>query len=179
MFKNNKNFYFTESSIFKLNDKTKKNDGNQNDLIKPNEEVIDSIINFYDNDIEKIEQKLSEMKNQEFFIRENQISHPVDEIIKVPKKIIKDEAKIISEDKMEKRKKNQVYKIEKEKDNIKRKMEMEINSKKIKRFNDKIKNIKQKIKNKNKKFLCIYITIIIVITVLIIILIILLDKYLK
>ena len=69
--------------------------------------------------------------------------------------------------------------IEKEKDNIKRKMEMEINSKKIKRFNDKIKNIKQKIKNKNKKFPCIYITLIIVITVLIIILIILLDKYLK
>ena len=41
--------------------------------------------------------------------------------------------------------------IEKEKDNIKRKMEMEINSKKIKSFNDKIKNIYiNKIKIKKK-----------------------------
>ena len=160
MFKNNKNIHYAESSVIKLNIKTKENNNNQNDLIKPNEEVIDSIINFNDNDIEKIEQKLYELKNKDIFIRENQISRPVDEIIKVPKKIIKDEIKIISEDKMEKRKKNQIYKIEKEKDNIKRKMEMEINSKKIKRFNDKIKNIKQKIKTKNKKFLCIYITLI-------------------
>ena len=43
-------------------------------------------MNFNDNDIEKIEQKLFQTKNQEFFIRENQISYPVDEIIEVPKK---------------------------------------------------------------------------------------------
>ena len=70
--------------------------------------------------------------------------------------------------------------IEKEKDNIKRKMEMEINSKKIKRFNDKIKNIYfNKIKIKKKKFLFKSITLIIIIAGLIIISIILLDKYLK
>ena len=40
--------------------------------------------------------------------------------------------------------------IEKEKDNIKRKMDMEINSKKIKIFNDKIKKYKLNKKRKKK-----------------------------
>ena len=85
MIKNHEN-HFTESSIIKLNTSIKTNKDNQNGLQKLNAEVIDSIMNFNDNDIEKIEQKLFQMKNQEFFIIENQISYPVDEIIEVPKK---------------------------------------------------------------------------------------------
>ena len=142
MFKNNEN-NFIESSIIKFDTTEKTNKYNQNGLKKLNEEVIDSIMNFNDNDIEKIERKLSRVKNQEFFIRENQI-----------------------------------HKIEKEKDNIKRKMEMEINSKKIKIFNDKIKKYKFKIRKEKRKCFIKFVILIIIVTGPFAISIILLDKYL-
>ena len=176
-----KNQFYSESSTFKLNNIINENNDNKNVLIKLREEGKEKDLDKNDIDIDKIEKKLSQMKKQEFFIRENQISIPVDEIIEVPKKKIKDEAKIISEDKIEKIKKNQIRRMEKENDNIKRKMEMEINSKKIKRFNDKIKTYKLRLRKETIKYFCKIITIITLIffiTGLVIVLIILIDKYL-
>ena len=43
------------------------------------------------------------MKKQENFIRENSISRRFDEIIELPKKKLKDEIKILSEDKTKKK----------------------------------------------------------------------------
>ena len=178
MFTGNKNQFYSESSNIKLNNNINEYNDNRTGLKKLNEEVINKDSNNNDIDIDKIEERLSQMTKQEFFIRENQISRPVDEIIEVPKKKIKDEVKILSEDKLSNIKKNQIRKIEKEKDNIKRKMEMEINSKKIKRYNDKVNIYKLKIRKKSLKNYCKLVALIIVITGLVIVLIILLDKYL-
>lgn len=174
----NKNQIYSESSTFKLNNILNPYTESQYGLQKLNEEIFDKDYNNNDIDIDKIEKRLAQMKKQEFFIRENQISRPVDEIIEVPKKIIKDEIKILSEDKKETIKINQIRKIEKEKDNIKRKMEMEINSKKIKRYNDKVNIYNLRIRKETIKFFVKFISLIVIIAGLIIVLIIFLDKYL-
>ena len=181
MLKNQKSSIYIDSSIIKINNLNKKNDS-QNSLIKLNEELSDKNLNYKnDNDIDKIEERLFQIKKQDLFIRENQISRPVDEIIVIPKKKIKDEVKILSEYKKERIKINEIRKIEKEKDNINRKLEMEKNFENFKRYNDKKNSLykiyKKKVRKENIKFFVKYVMLILVLAGLLIMLIIFLDKY--
>ena len=117
-------------------------------LVKLNLEEMEKGNDFNEIDIDKIEQKLFRLKNPELFTRENQISKAVEEIIEVPKKKIINEIKILSEDKKQNQIKKQIMEKENEQDNQKRKIEMDINAKKIKEYNDKVKKNKLLLKKK-------------------------------
>ena len=147
-------------------------------LVKLNIDYMDKPKNFDDNDIEKIEKKLSHLKNPELFTRENQISRSIEEVIDVPKKIIKDEASILSDENKRNIIKKKIMEKENEKDNQKRKIEMDLNEQKIKEFNDKVKKSKLLRKRRN---ICLFIklsSIIIIISFILICIVIYLDKIL-
>ena len=140
---------------------------------------LDEIVNDIENkedDINKIEEKYNQTNKVELFTRQNQYSKGVDEIIKVPKKIIKDEANILSDDKKENQIKNEIRKKENEQDEQKRKKEMELKSNQIKEYNDKIKNYLQTIKKKKFKLFIKYAIILVLIGAFLICLIIYIDK---
>ncbi len=71
---------------------------NQSALVKLTENETENNVNCNESEINEIEKKLSLSNKPELFTRENQVSKDVEEVIDVPKKIIKDEARIISED---------------------------------------------------------------------------------
>lgn len=144
-------------------------------LVKLNLEEMEKGNDFNEIDIDKIEQKLFRLKNPELFTRENQISKAVEEIIEVPKKKIINETKILSEDKKQNQIKKQIMEKENEQDNQKRKIEMDINAKKIKEYNDKIKKNKLLLKKKNAIVFIKYCLLIAFISISLICLIIYLD----
>ena len=147
-------------------------------LVKLNIDDMDKANNFDDNDIEEIEKKLSHFKNTELFTRENQISRSIQEVIDVPKKIIKDEANILSDENKRNIIKKKIMEKENEQDNQKRKIEMDLNEQKIKEFNDKVKKSKLLRQRRN---ICLFIkftSIIIIISLILICLVIYLDKIL-
>ena len=148
-------------------------------LVKLNIDDMDNIKKIDDIDIEEIEKKLSHLNNPELYTRENQISRSIEDVIKIPRKIIKDEANILSDEKKRNIIKKKEMEKENEQDNQKRKIEMDLNEQKIKAFNDKLKQRKLL---KRRKIICILIKfsgIIIIISSIIICLIIYLDKILK
>lgn len=144
-------------------------------LVKLNLEEMEKGNDFNEIDIDKIEQKLFRLKNPELFTRENQISKAVEEIIEVPKKKIINETKILSEDKKQNQIKKQIMEKENEQDNQKRKIEMDINAKKIKEYNDKVKKNKLLLKKKNAIVFIKYCLLIAFISISLICLIIYLD----
>ena len=147
-------------------------------LVKLNIDDMDKANNFDDNDIEEIEKKLSHFKNPELFTRENQISRSVEEVIDVPKIIIKDEANILSDENKRNKIKKEMMEKENEQDNQKRKIEKDLNEQKIKEFNDKVKKSKLLRQRRN---ICLFIkltSIIIIISLILICLVIYLDKIL-
>ena len=85
---------------------TSKQFQNKNSLIKISIDEKDKSTNINENDIEninKIEKKYDNRQKFDFFKRENQVSISIDEvIIEVPKKKMRDERLIISDDKMKK-----------------------------------------------------------------------------
>ena len=148
-------------------------------LVKLNIDDMDKVNNFDDNDIEEIEKKLSHVNNPELFTRENQISRAIDEVIDVPKKIIKDEASILSDENKRNIIKKKKMEKENEQDNQKRKIEMDLNEQKIKEFNDKVKKSKLLKKRRNICLFLKFTSIILFISFILICLVIYLDKKLK
>ena len=149
-------------------------------LVKLNMDDIEKTNNVDDNKIEKIEKKLElcPLKDSELYIRKNEISKPIEEVIKVPKINMKDEADILRDEKKRNKSKKEIMEKEIEQDNEIKKKEKDSNEKKIKEFNDKVKEIKILNKRRNIflfiKFLCI----ILIITFILICLVIYLDKIL-
>ena len=144
-------------------------------LVKLNEKDFNNDINIDDVDINKIEEKLNHQKNPELFTRENQYSVPVDEIIEVPKKKIKDENIILRDEQRNEQIKKQIMEKENQIDKKEREIENAKNEEKIKQFNDRVKRFKRIRKKKN---LILYIEIVVIailITTFIILLIIYLD----
>ena len=177
--KKNTSVSISQLSTSKENNSTTPYNVNQSGLVKLNieEAEVDKDIDFNENDIDKIEEKIARLKNPELFTRENQISLAVDEIIEVPKKKMKDEINILSDDKKKKRIQNQIREKEKEEDKKERKIEIDKNSKRIKEYNEVLKMKKIKLK-KNLCILCVkYFLLIILISSLLIALIIIIDKY--
>ena len=166
----------SDSSTVKINNSTAPYNGIQSALVKLNVDDADNDLNFNETEINKIEEKLGRIKNPELFTRENQISRAVDEVIEVPKKKIRDEAYILSDDKKQNQIKKQILELEKEEEKEKRKIETDINKQRIKDYKDKV----QKIRNKNNKKIIIfflkYLLLIILIAAFLIFLIIFLDK---
>ena len=147
-------------------------------LVKLNIDDMDKSNNFDDKDIEEIEKKLSHFKNPELFTRENQISRSIEEVIDVPKKIIRDEANILSDENKRNIIKKKIMEKENEQDNQKRKVEMDLNEQKIKEFNDKVKKIKLLRKRRNICLFLKFLSIILIITFILICLVIYIDKIL-
>ena len=125
--------------------------GNQSALVKLKREEHSNIMNtdITESVIDKMEKKISNIKNSELFSRENQISKPVDEIIEVPKKKIKEEIYILSEDKKQNQIKQKLREKEAEEDKEKRKIESDIDKIKKKKLFDKFKAHNLKFKKKN------------------------------
>ena len=88
----NKKISISEFTTSKINNSSNPYSTNQSALVKLNVEDMDKNIDFNEDDIDKIEEKLSnfkQYKNTELFTRENQVSRAVDEVIEVPKKKLK------------------------------------------------------------------------------------------
>ena len=117
-------------------------------LVKLNEKDFNNDINIDDVDINKIEEKLNHQKNPELFTRENQYSVPVDEIIEVPKKKIKDENKILKDEQRNEQIKKQIMEKENQIDKKEREIENAKNEERIKQFNDRVKRFKRLRKKK-------------------------------
>ena len=104
-------------------------------LIKIGLDQIDKNIDINENAneyINKIENKIEKRNHPDLYSRENQISKSVDEVIDIPKKKIKDEELILSDDKIKNQIKKKIMEEEYEKDKKKRKIEKDIDDKKIK-----------------------------------------------
>ena len=168
----------TNAEIYstKINNSTNPYNANQSALVKLNIEEYDKDLDFNEEDIDKIEEKITKLnqrKINENFIRENQISKAVDEIIEVPKKKMKDEANILSDDQRENQIKKQIRELENEQDKEKRKIEIDKNIKKKEVYRQQLK-----IRNIKKKFIILfikYVLILLLLTGVIIFLIIYLD----
>ena len=175
----NKKISISEFTTSKINNSSNPYSTNQSALVKLNVEDMDKNIDFNEDDIDKIEEKLSnfkQYKNTELFTRENQVSRAVDEVIEVPKKKIKDELNILSDDKRQTQIKKQIRIKEDEQDKEKRKIEMDLNSKKMEEFNEQMKILKIKIRKKTIIAFLKYLFLIIIISGSLICLIIYLDK---
>ena len=177
---NNKKISISEFDTSKINNSSNLYSANQSALVKLNVEDMDKNIDFNENDIDKIEEKLSNFKqyqNTELFTRENQVSRAVDEeVIEVPKKKIKDEVNILSDDKRQTQIKKQIRIKEDEEDKEKRKIEMDLNSKKMEEYKNQMKILKIKIRKKTIIAFLKYLLLIIIISGSLIGLIIYLDK---
>ena len=97
--------------------------------------------------IDKLEKKIFKADISDNFTRENQISCSVHDVIDVPKKKIKDEELILSDDKIKNKIKKRIMEKEIEEDNEIRKKEKIIEENKIK----KVIKVAQIEKNKIKK----------------------------
>ena len=151
---------------------------NQSSLVKLNEGNMDKDINFNEEDIDKIEEKISSInirKNIDDFTRENHISKAVDEIIEVPKKKINDEANILSDDKRKNQIKKQIRKLEYEQDKQQRKIEMDKKEKKREVFKEQLRLLKLKVRKKTIILFLKYLLIVILVTGGIVSLIVYLD----
>ena len=146
--KNNNKVIYSDQSTTKINNSSNPVNVVHSGLVKLNVDEADKDLNFNETEINKIEEKINKLKNPELFTRENQISRAVDEIIEVPKKIIKDEANILSDEKKQNQIKKKMMEIENEEEKEKRKIETDINSKRIKDFKDKVQKIRFKYKKK-------------------------------
>ena len=147
--KNDNKVIYSDQSTTKINNNSNQfNNVIQSGLVKLNVDEADKDLNFNETEINNIEEKINKLKNPELFTRENQISRGVDEIIEVPKKIIKDEANILSDEKKQNQIKKKMMEIENEEEKEKRKIETDINSKRIKDFKDKVQKIRFKYKKK-------------------------------
>ena len=102
-----------------------------------------------------------------------------EEVIEVPKKKIKDEVNILSDDKRQNQIKKQIRIKEDEEDKEKRKIEMDLNSKKMEEYNQQMKILKIKIRKKTTIAFLKYLLLIIIISGSLIGLIIYLDKRVK
>ena len=123
---------------FSNNSSTKNNSNqiniNNSALVKLTEEEQDKELNNNETIINEIEKKINARNDLELFARENQLTKEVEEVIEVPKKIIKDEANILSEDLKQNQIKKQIREKENEKDKEKRQKEIVKNSKRIEEY---------------------------------------------
>ena len=134
---------------------------------------IDKNDNENDEDvIDKIEKRIYNATISDNFTRENQISNSVHDVIDVPKKKIKDEELILSDDKIKKKIKRKIMEKEIEEDNEKRKNEKIIEEKKIKKVMVFANKEKNKIKKSTIKLFLKYMLALILVTGIIMILII-------
>ena len=130
--KNGNYIYFPNFS----SQETSKQFQNKNSLIKISIDEKDKSTNINENDIEsinKIEKKYDNRQKFDFFKRENQVSISIEEvIIGVPKKKMRDERLILSDDKMKKHIQKKKIEEENKEDKEKRKIEKEKDEEKIK-----------------------------------------------
>ena len=122
--------------------------------------------------IDKIEKKIYKANISDNFTRENQISNSVHDIIDVPKKKIKDEELILSDDRIKKKLKRKIMEKEIEEDNEKRKKERKNEENKIKKMMIFAKEKNNKIKKSTVILFLKYMLALILVTGIIIILII-------
>ena len=148
---------------------------NQSALVKLTENETENNVNCNESEINEIEKKLSLSNKPELFTRENQVSKDVEEVIDVPKKIIKDEASIISEDFKQNEIKKQMRERENEKDKEKRQKELDIDAKKIEEYKKNVKIYNLKIRKKTIILFFKYLLLILLISGFLIFLIIYLD----
>ena len=149
---------------------------NQSALIKLTEEEQAKDLDNHETVINQIEKKLYLGNNLDLFSRENHISKEVEEIIEVPKKIIKDEVHLISEDIKQNQIKKQIREKEDEQDKEKKQKEIDINTKRIEEYKKHINIYKIKIQKKYLILFFKYLALILLISGFIIFLIIILDK---
>lgn len=168
---------FSDISMSKINESSNPF-GVKKNLEKISLDDIDSNKNYdinenYEDIIDKIEKKISKSRMKDNFIRENQISNSVHEVIDVPKKKIKDEELILSDDRIKRKIKKKIMEKEIEEDNEKRKKEKKIEENKIKKVMKFINKEKNKIRKSTIKLFLKYMLSLILLTGIIISLIIL------
>ena len=164
----------SDISTSKINESTNPFRNKQN-LVKISLDDIDINKNSNEDDedvIDKIEKKIYKATFSDNFTRENQISNSVHDVIDVPKKKIKDEELILSDDRIKKKLKRKIMEKEIEEDNEKRKNEKIIEEKKIKKVMAFANKEKNKVKKSIIKLFLKYMLALILVTGIIIILII-------
>ena len=164
----------SDISTSKINESTNPFRNKQN-LVKISLDDIDINKNSNEDDedvIDKIEKKIYKATFSDNFTRENQISNSVHDVIDVPKKKIKDEELILSDDRIKKKLKRKIMEKEIEEDNEKRKNEKIIEEKKIKKVMAFANKEKNKVKKSTIKLFLKYMLALILVTGIIIILII-------
>ena len=164
----------SDISTSKINESTNPFRNKQN-LVKISLDDIDINKNSNEDDedvIDKIEKKIYKETFSDNFTRENQISNSVHDVIDVPKKKIKDEELILSDDRIKKKLKRKIMEKEIEEDNEKRKNEKIIEEKKIKKVMAFANKEKNKVKKSTIKLFLKYMLALILVTGIIIILII-------
>ena len=164
----------SDISTSKINESTNPFRNKQN-LVKISLDDIDINKNSNEDDedvIDKIEKKIYKATFSDNFTRENQITNSVHDVIDVPKKKIKDEELILSDDIIKKKLKRKIMEKEIEEDNEKRKNEKIIEEKKIKKVMAFANKEKNKVKKSIIKLFLKYMLALILVTGIIIILII-------
>ena len=164
----------SDISTSKINESTNPFRNKQN-LVKISLDDIDINKNSNEDDedvIDKIEKKIYKATFSDNFTRENQISNSVHDVIDVPKKKIKDEELILSDDRIKKKLKRKIMEKEIEEDNEKRKKEKIIEEKKIKKVMAFANKEKNKVKKSTIKLFLKYMLALILVTGIIMILII-------
>ena len=164
----------SDISTSKINESTNPFRNKQN-LVKISLDDIDINKNSNEDDedvIDKIEKKIYKATFSDNFTRENQITNSVHDVIDVPKKKIKDEELILSDDRIKKKLKRKIMEKEIEEDNEKRKNEKIIEEKKIKKVMAFANKEKNKVKKSIIKLFLKYMLALILVTGIIIILII-------
>ena len=164
----------SDISTSKINESTNPFRNKQN-LVKISLDDIDINKNSNEDDedvIDKIEKKIYKATFSDNFTRENQITNSVHDVIDVPKKKIKDDELILSDDRIKKKLKRKIMEKEIEEDNEKRKNEKIIEEKKIKKVMAFANKEKNKVKKSIIKLFLKYMLALILVTGIIILLII-------
>ena len=164
----------SDISTSKINESTNPFRNKQN-LVKISLDDIDINKNSNEDDedvIDKIEKKIYKATFSDNFTRENQITNSVHDVIDVPKKKIKDEELILSDDRIKNKLKRKIMEKEIEEDNEKRKNEKIIEEKKIKKVMAFANKEKNKVKKSIIKLFLKYMLALILVTGIIMILII-------
>ena len=164
----------SDISTSKMNESTNPFRNKQN-LVKISLDDIDINKNSNEDDedvIDKIEKKIYKATFSDNFTRENQITNSVHDVIDVPKKKIKDEELILSDDRIKKKIKRKIMEKEIEEDNEKRKKERKNEENKIKKMMIFAKEKNNKIKKSTVILFLKYMLALILVTGIIIILII-------
>ena len=141
------------SNHFPINNNSNQFNINQSALVKLTEEEQTKDLENNEKEINEIEKKLYFGNNLDLLSRENHISKEFEEVIEVPKKIIKDEVNLISEDIKQNQIKKEIIEKENKQDKEKRQKEIDVNTKRIEEYSKHIDiyNLKNK-----KKYILLF-----------------------